>query len=134
MTSYRTRQSDWCNFAVALQSFSIITLDGTVIRKIDVFNRLYTPDSTTQLDLVVANHHPEFSLKARDDYDKSQAAMAEHDAALRTVFYGMARHEMEKHGSVTPVTAMRMMTECMKAVYDNPQQIEDAVSKILQAK
>ena len=135
MTSSRTRQCEWANFAVALQPYTIVDHGGKIRRKLDVFCELYDPRSTTQLDLVVSNHHPLLSLVPRGDFDASLAHQSELDNATDTVIRRMAMDIMTKNGTdLTAITVLGMITAGMRQVYDNCAQIEDQVNKVLQGK
>ena len=133
--THRTRQSDWCSFALTLQPYIIVDHCGTRFRKLDVFNQLYDPDSTVQIDLLVSNNHYLFSLQPREEYDKAEQEREAIDAATDDVFRRMAMDVIrENNHELSHLTVVQMMMKGMKAVYNTTPQIDAEVKKIIQHK
>lgn len=133
--THRTRQSDWCAFALTLQPFIIVDPAGNKVRKLDVFNMLYDPDSTTQIDLVVSNNHFTFSLQPRQEYDKAEQEREAIDTATDDIIRRMAMEVIKANNhELSHLTVIQMMTKGMREVYNATKQIDAEVKKVMQVK
>jgi len=119
------------NFAVALQRYNVFDGDQ-LLSKRAAFNRVYDRHSTSQIDLLVSNHHPTLRLEPRPEYDKVQQVHAAIDAATEKAIKQQAIVIARQYkGEMSFNSTITLMVRGMKWMMENPDVIENSVKEIL---
>ena len=116
----------WSRFTVKLQGYSIQDANGETLSKRDVFERLYTDEdpSNVQIELLISNIHSQFTLAVKESY-KDELLRQQHieevtDAELRSIAITFMR------GTPNQVEAT---TNAMRYVLESHRQIEAAIKE-----
>lgn len=128
-----TSREWWLRFSLRLQNRSITDSSGQVVRKRDVFDRLYVESDRSdfnqpELSLVMVGLHPDYGLKLRTDYNsvaiRNQRIKEATEETLQSIAVRIARN-IGVTGDF--YATVELMTKAMTEVYDNYQKIDEEI-------
>ena len=123
----------WLRFSLRLQNRSITDSRGQVVRKRDVFDRLYVESdrgdfNQPELSLAMVGLHPDYGLTMRKDYNavalRNQRLKESAEETLQSIAVRIARN-IGVTGDF--YDTVELMTKAMTEVYDNYHKIDEEI-------
>jgi len=130
--SSQDQRKAWVDFAVNLQTYSVVDLQGKVIPKREVFEKLYDPVNDVQIQLLISGMHWSYKLISRKEYDDAVILQQfindiTQDEIKRLAVNIARKHKLKGRFDET----VSMMVNGMLHVLNNHEEINKAIESRL---